>query len=131
MHGFDNDSTDLLKNVPSFSIQSLIEQLPGQKFDTDEFISDSIESKYYNPAQFISTKLSKKSFSMIHLNIASLQAHIDELRSLLSLLNHPFDVICITETRLYDSSPLVNIEIPGYDFHHTPTSPNAEALEFT
>ena len=59
MHGFDNESTDLLKDVPSFSIQSLIDQLPGHKFDTDEFINYSIESKYYTPAQFISTKLSK------------------------------------------------------------------------
>ena len=121
MHGFDENSAELLKDVPSFSIQTLLDQLPGQKFDTDEFVSDSIESKYYTPAKFISKKLPKKSFTMIHLNIASLQRHIDELRSLLTLLNHPFDVICITETRLHQASPLVNIEIPGYDFHHTPT----------
>ena len=56
------------------------------------------------------------------MNIASLQAHIDELKSLLILLDHPFDAICITETRLYESSPLVNIQIPGYDFLHTPTT---------
>ena len=103
-----------LKNVPSFSIQSLIDQIPGQKFDTDEFISDTIESKYYTPAEFISTKLSKKSFTIFHMNIASLQAHIDELKSLLTFLDHPFDVIGITETRLHDSSPLVEIQIPGY-----------------
>ena len=58
---------------------------------------------------------------MIHLNIASLQKHIDELRSFLSLLNHPFDVICITETRLYEQKPLANISIDGYEFVHTPT----------
>ena len=121
MHGFDENSAEFLKNVPSFSIQTLLDQLPGQKFDTDEFVSDSIESKYYTPAKFISKKLSKRSFTMVHLNIASLQRHIDELKSTLTLLNHPFDVICITETRLYESSPLVDIEIPGYDFHHTPT----------
>ena len=79
------------------------------------------QSGHTVPTQFISKKLSKRSFTMIHLNIASLQGHIDELRSLLTLLNHPFDVICITETRLQEPSPLVNIEIPGYDFHHTPT----------
>ena len=58
---------------------------------------------------------------MIHLNIASLQCHMDELRSLLSLLDHPFDIICITETRLHDDEPLSNIQIDGYDFIHTPT----------
>jgi len=56
------------------------------------------------------------------MNIASLQAHIDELRTLLTLLDHPFDIMGITETRLHDSSPLVEIQIPGYVFHHTPTT---------
>ena len=58
---------------------------------------------------------------MIHINLASLSKHIDELRSLICNLNHPFDVIGITETRLYDDDPLVNIEIDGYEFRHTPT----------
>ena len=58
----------------------------------------------------------------MYLNFASLQAHIDELRTLLTLLDHPFDAIGITETRLHDQSPLVNIDIPGYDFLHTPTT---------
>ena len=58
---------------------------------------------------------------MIHLNIASLQCHIDELKTLLSLIGHPVDIICITETRLHDDKPLSNIQIEGYDFFHTPT----------
>ena len=95
--------------------------MPAQKFSTDEFLSSSINSKYYSPSDFIDAKLSKKSFTMIHLNIASLQCHIDELRTLLSLIDHPFDVICITETRLHDDQPLSNIQIEGYDFIHTPT----------
>ena len=37
-------------------------------------------------------------------------------------LDFSFDVIGITETRLYDDHPLTNIEINGYDFVHTPTS---------
>ena len=122
MHGLDEKTAEFLKNVPSFSIQSLIDQIPGQKFDTDEFISDTIESKYYSPAEFISTKFSKKSFTIFHMNIASLQTHIDELRTLLTFLDHPFDAIGITETRLYESSPLVEIQIPGYVFNHTPTT---------
>ena len=122
IEGFDKQSADFLRNVPSFSIQSLIDNLPGQKFDTDEFISDNTESKYHTPAQFIAEKLPKKSFTMFHMNIASLQAHIDELRTLLTLLDHPFDAVCITETRLHDPKPLVNINIPGYDFLHTPTN---------
>ena len=44
-------------------------------------------------------------------HIASLSKHIDELRSLIKVLDHPFDIIGITETRLYEDTPLVNIEI--------------------
>ena len=122
LHGFTSACSEKLSNIPSFTIQSLLDQMPGQKFSTDEFLSDSIESTYYTPAQFISERFSKNSFTMIHLNIASLQRHIDELRTLLSLINHPFDVICVTETRLYDDNPSSNISIEGYDFIHTPTS---------
>ena len=59
---------------------------------------------------------------MIHLNIASLQRHIDELRTFLSILDHPFQIICISETRLHDDQPLSNIEIDGYEFIHTKTT---------
>ena len=58
----------------------------------------------------------------MHLNIASLQKHIDELRSFLFGLKHMFDIICISETRLYEDQPHVNIDIDGYKFVHTPTS---------
>jgi len=121
-HGFRDSYSDVLAALPGFSIQSLLDQMPAQKFNTDEFLSYSINSKYYSPTDFIDAKFSKKSFTMIHLNIASLQYHINELRTLLSLIGHPFDVICITETRLHDDKPLSNIQIDGYDFVHTPTS---------
>ena len=59
---------------------------------------------------------------MAHLNIASLQYHIDELKNLLALLDEPFDIIAITETRLHNQEiPKVDISIPGYDFYHTET----------
>ena len=58
---------------------------------------------------------------MLHINIASLGKHIDELRTLIGVLDHPFDVIGITETRLHDLNPLTNIDIEGYEFKHTPT----------
>ena len=59
---------------------------------------------------------------MLHINIASPSKHIGELRNLLKLLDYPFDVIGITETRLYDDDPLVNIDIDRYGFKHTPTT---------
>ena len=120
IHGPRGVDMDLI-DKPSFTIKSLLDQMPGQHFSSDEFLNDSISSKYYSASDFLVTKLSNN-FTMLHLNIASLNKHIDELRNLLTLLNFPFDVIGISETRLYDDNPLVNIGIEGYDFIHTPTS---------
>ena len=50
LNGLTNDLTKALSNLPSFSIKSLIDKLPGQKISTDDFLSNSIESKYYTPA---------------------------------------------------------------------------------
>ena len=60
-------------------------------------------------------------FSMLHIFIASLGKHIDELRCLLDILNHSFDIIGITETQFHNDNTLTNIDIDGYVFKHTPT----------
>ena len=116
------NKTKLLNSTPSFTIQSLLDEMPGQNFETDEFMGETITSKYFTPAELLQAKLPKNKFSMLHINIASLGAHIDELRNLLQALDHPFDIIGISETRLYDKEPLVNINIDGYNFKHTPTT---------
>ena len=99
------------------TIQSLLDQMPGQKFGSADFLSNSISSKYYSPTFFTGNhKKSLPCFTLILLLPASL------LMNLLKLLDYPFDVIGITETRLYDDDPLVNIDIYGYEFKHTPTT---------
>ena len=121
-HGLTDDIIDFVGGkCPSFSIKSLLDKMPGQKIDTDQFMSNNIQSKYYTTSDFISAKFSNKNFSIFHLNISSLQKYIDELRTLLSCTNSNFDVICISETRLLNEVPLSNIQIDGYDFIHTPT----------
>ena len=75
--------------TPSFSIASLLEKIPGTfKNNTDDYLSDSVSSKYYTPSDFISSKFSTDSFSVFHMNIASLSAHIDDLKWLLDTLDH-------------------------------------------
>ena len=59
---------------------------------------------------------------MLNINISSLSKHIDELRNLLLVLSHHFDMIGVKETRLHETDPLVNIDIPGCVFSHTPTT---------
>ena len=49
----------------------------------------------------------------MHLNIHSIQLHIDELRTLLNILNHTFDVIAISESKL-QNAPVINIDLNGY-----------------
>ena len=112
-----------LNILPSFSIQTLLDKISGAvTIETDEFLADTIESKYYKPEEFITAKIPKNTFSILHLNVASLQAHIDDLKSLLALLNHPFHIIGITETKILDGKePLIKIDIDGYVFENTPT----------
>ena len=95
------NKANLVNSTPSFSIQSLLDEMPGQNFETDEFMSQTISSKYFTPAEFLECKLPSNKFSMLHINISSLSKHIDELRNLLLALSHPFDVIGVTETRLH------------------------------
>ena len=90
--------TDSLNILPSFSIQTLLDTISGAiTIETDEFLSDSIESKYYKPEDFIAEKIPKNSFSIMHLNIASLQGHIDDLKKVLALLNHPSHIILVLQ----------------------------------
>ena len=53
------------------------------------------------------------SFSVIHLNIRSLQKNFDSLQEFLCSLPHLPHIICLSETRL-NYLPLTNIELPGY-----------------
>ena len=71
-HGFSDNFKDTLSNLPSFTIQSLLDKMPGQSFSTDDFFSSSIDSKYYTPSDFIDSRFSVKPFSVINLNITSI-----------------------------------------------------------
>ena len=84
--------------------------------DEDENFPVRIESKYYDINQLNLTKPDlPSSFGLFHVNIASLNAHIDDLKLILSLLNYKFDVIGISEHKIKKhDDPLANIDIPGY-----------------
>ena len=79
--------------------------------------------RYYSAEKFQKTNFNKNdNFSIFHLNIASLQYHIDDLKILLECLKHTFDVVAISETKIKkDCPPTINIKIDGYDFEDSPT----------
>ena len=58
------------------------------------------DSQYFTPEESSRNvnSFDKSSFSMLHLNIRSLQKNFDSLLSLLMTLKFEFKVICITET---------------------------------
>ena len=59
---------------------------------------------------------STKHFSIMHLNISSIEYHIEEFQIIVKLLKHQFDFICISETKLRDKlEPKTDINIEGYN----------------
>ena len=72
-----------------------------------------------NILQFRSSHGSKNSISFLHANIVSLEKNLSKITDLLLNLNHPIDLICISETKLKDSSNLNKIQIDGYKFKFT------------
>ena len=117
----DLESGGDLQSHPTFSIQTLLDKFPGS-FSCEDFSFETGVSKYYTPSEFFSAKFNKNNFSVLHINIVSLSAHIDELKGLLSFLGHPFDIIGISETKISEKRDLTsNINIEGYAFENTPT----------
>lgn len=52
---------------------------------------------------------------MLHLNIASLNAHFDELQFMLHNTSIPFDFVCLCETGIRKNT-ISSFDIPGYNF---------------
>ena len=92
--------------------------------ENDEHI---IKSLYYNINELNgklneSKSIFKKTFSLMHLNISSLQYHLDELSDLIDKSEATFSVIGITESHLNkDIVPLNNVNLHNFNIQHTPT----------
>ena len=105
------------------------DHLDEAKDNNEELISTSVNSNYYDIKKFNKIKYDKESsFGMLHVNIASLNLHIDDLRSVLSRLKPDIDIIGITEHKIKKDKddkvipPSNNIEIGGYEeFEFEPT----------
>ena len=78
---------------------------------------------YYDVEKFTKKRFkSDLNFSVLHLNIASLQFHFEELKVLLQLLNYTFDIVAISESKIQKGiNPVKDINLPNYQYIHTPT----------
>ena len=97
---------------------------------SDENDENIIKSLYYDINE-LNDKLNefqsnfKKTFSLMHLNVSSLQYHLDELSDLIDKSKRKFSVIGITESRLNkDIAPSKDINLQNYNIQHTPTESN-------
>ena len=88
----------------------------------------TINCQYYNLDEFHKSKFNpSKNFSILHYNIHSIQLHIEEFRVALQMLDFPFDVICISESKIIkDFEPIVDISLPGF---HAPISTPTESTK--
>ena len=97
--------------------------------DSDSDMVSPINCNYFNYDEFADAKFdSSKSFSILHLNIHSIQKHIESLRALLLTLHSEtfeFDIIAISESKIAKNiAPMVDINISNY---HDPISTPTEA----
>ena len=85
--------------------------------ENEQLVSTLVNSNYYDVKKFNKIKHDKESsFGMIHVNIASLNAHIDDLRTVLSRMKPEIDIIGISEHKIKKGlTPSNNIDIGGYD----------------
>ena len=82
---------------------------------------------YYDVDDFNKLVISQSDLTVINLYKSSLALHIVELKLFLSLIKTKFDIICISESRITKNNSLTtNINIPGYNFEHTPTESKAD-----
>ena len=112
-------ASDDLKLYPGESFTQFIDQCENitisSEDNDDSDIFNNINSKYYGIHKFNEIKTdSQSSIGFLHTNLASLSKHYDDLFITLSQLKYEFDVIAITEHKLTESGPTVNIELPGY-----------------
>ena len=97
--------------------ESIENHISTNENENDELLTPTVNSKYYNFKKINSLKIDKtSSFGFLHVNIASLNKHFDELHEVLSRIKYNFDVIGISEHKIQkDSLPSNNITLPGYD----------------
>ena len=77
----------------------------------------SIYSKYHDINDFNKLNINKNSsLATLHLNIALLSKHFEDLRNFLSLLKHSFDITGISEHKITKGSKNSAFNLPGYTF---------------
>ena len=120
LYGIDLPSH--LETLPSFETRSKLVNLPNlNDFDIDENVINAVSSKYYSINECNKLHLNQNNFSVYHTNIRSASKHIDALHTQVSVINVPFDIIDISETKhQINKDFLVNVDMQGYSMYAQP-----------
>ena len=96
------------------SVASVEDQWASLNDDPVSEIYNQISSKYYNIDDLNNIVCDEaSSLGLLHINLASLYKHYDELVLTLSMLRKQPHVIAVSEHKINDSIPQLNIDIPG------------------
>ena len=82
---YKNRSTDIFKDIDNINLYE----------EVNLILNNCL---YYDLTEFSQISKTNETFSVLHLNIASLALHFDELHTILANSNIEFDIIGITET---------------------------------
>ena len=76
----------------------------------------SLESNYLSPNEIDKNfqNFSKESFSVLHLNIRSMNKNFEAFQDFYKSLNTKFSIICLTETWANDSNQNSSFQLEGY-----------------
>ena len=116
----ESDVNNLFLNQSQLNIINKINNLTNQYSDNNDADFDDaiplIDCQYYSTDSFKSMKFnSSKEFSILHLNIHSIEAHIEDFRIALQLIDYKFDFICLSESKIIkNSEPKIDISIDSY-----------------
>ena len=133
----DVDSYDY-SSLPVFNVSSSTTRIPQLTHsDIDNNLPFETNCTYCTTHEFQNNiELSESvknpsSFAVLHSNLRSLSKKFDHLTHLLSLIQHPFSIIGISETKIKkDFDCLNNIQLPRYDFISQPSLSNAGGVGF-
>ena len=91
---------------------------------------------YYAPTEFKDSFGARShninsSLSVLHSNVRSIQGNFDKFQQMLFDLDHPFDIIGISESWInHENTNVVNIDLPNFHFISQPTEQRAGGVGF-
>ena len=119
------DFPSQLQLLPNYELRSKLSHIPTlDNFDLDKTYVQSINSNHFDilDLQKVNDIVSRKHFSLIHVNTRSLSKNSDQLLSLLAGSKINFDVVGTSETKQKTGMGfLVNVDINNYFMYTQPS----------